>query len=135
MLTMADQPTLDPSRLVFSPVPTPSYNDVAAIPLDAHVVLITWPDSPPDIAGMVWDQEQRDELLALFNSDKPDAPAGDVFMFYVSKRADEDAIIRRAMDLTENQDLNFLDSARPVYSEQDVVEMIRTAVRLHGTPF
>lgn len=137
MLTMTESPylegTLSPEHLAFKPVPKPSLADMQAIPDNAHVVIISWPDTPPEIIGVLFDPTTRQEFQAMFDGDE-NARAGDVFMFYVAPIQEEDALVRHVMDLPKDKELSALDSAIPVYSEQDVVEMIRVAARLAASP-
>jgi hypothetical protein len=143
MLTMADLPntgpfaesTVPPSTFMFNALPTPSRADWRSIPTGSQVVLISWPDEPPTIAGLVWDADGAETYLSMTEDWPEEARAKDVFLFYISKSDDDDAIIRRAMDLPDDSTLSVLDSARPVYSEADVRDMITTALALKATPF
>jgi hypothetical protein len=131
---MTDTEQIDPSRLVFTAIPKPSLADVEAIPEDSQVIVISWEGQAPEIVGVVFDQIGKHEFTEMFNGQR-DVRAGDVFLFYVKPSREENDIVRRAMDLAPDADLALLDTDRPVYSEQDVSEMIRVALRLHATPF
>ena len=96
---------------------------------------MTWPDVPPTIAGLIWDEAGRGSYLDLIEHWDSDAVASDLAIFHVNPTTDEDAIVRRAMDLLDDAVLDEVDNHRPIYSEQDVVDMIRTALRLQATPF
>lgn len=125
--------TLSPDRLAFKPVPKPSLADVQAIPLNSHVVVISWPGEQPEIIGTLFDEVAKEEFSAMFEAD-PNVRAGDVFMFYTAPIPMEDDLVRHVLNLDADTDLSALDRARPVYSEQDVVEMIRVAARLAASP-
>lgn len=127
--------TIPSSRFAFNGNISPTKAEFAALPIGAQVLLISWPDQPPVIAGMMWDEEARENYLSLMKDWDDDSLAADVALFWLDKSDDEDDITRRAMGKREGTVLEDLDSGIPVYTEQDVVEMVRTALRLQSKPF
>lgn len=127
--------TVDRSRFAFKGLIAPNVGEIRAVPDNAHVLFITWPERPPTIAGIIWDEAGREDYLKAIEGQDDNVGIADVALFYIEGRTDEDSIIRQAMDLPENLDLGSVNSDRPVYSEGDVVDMIRTALRLYSTPF
>ncbi len=127
--------TIPASRFAFKGMIAPTKAEMEAIPHGSHVLLVTWPDEPPTIAGIIWDESGRESYLGLIEKWDSDSIAADVAIFHIAPTSEEDDIVRRAMDLPADSVLSELDRGRPVYSEQDVADMIATALRLQATPF
>lgn len=130
-----NESTVPASTFPFVGLSMPTRAEMEAIPLGSSVILISWPDAPPTIAGVVWDKDTSESYLNLVQHWEPDATASDVFMFYLNKAHEEDDIIRRVMNLADEVDINSLNEGPSEYSLSDVRDMIRASLALHSSPF
>lgn len=127
--------TVPASTFAFTGLPSPTKEDWRSIPDGSQIILISWPDEPPTIAGLIWDEDGKRDYLTMTENWPDGARASDVFLFYLAKTDDDDAIVRRVMDLPDDSVLSALDSGRPIYSESDVRDMVQAALALKATPF